>query len=221
MAVESFHAFILANPEILRNRDIIIQAVTDVRAKVLDEFAEGDMISVKRFADGARLPDTTQYRRIGIDPSGTILIMPKCTNALNVILIEFSIDIRLELCGQELLLGMKVPAGVNLLPPEIQLLLSEMCNYMEKDSQKFHQGNNAWPTGWEKPFKPLNDDHLAAWLRKGPGDAVVTVSEAVRNHIDLLERAYTAARGQGTEATSQSNLLNKLPNQNVTQSAVS
>lgn len=192
------HDFIRGNPEILRHSNLITQAVDQVRSEVLAKFGDGIMKAVMEFVSDAKIDP--KHGKFGVGDQRAVWITP-AASVLGVL--QFNIWI--EIAGERLLIGMKVPQGLHSLPPDIQRVLNEMCSFMNNDpdrseSREFDSSNRAWPTGWDKHIYPLNDDLIADWLRMGTESAVAEVSKAVRSHIDLLERAYTAASEQISSA---------------------
>jgi hypothetical protein len=193
--------FIRQNPDIVRHRDIVTNAVNMVRAEVLDDFAAGLMTAVLAFADDA---DVNPGRRDGkFSVAGGLWITPHAGSVLSAL----GFKIRLEVYRDTLILGIKIPDGLNRQDAGIQGLLLEMNRLMTEHAERSETRvpfttNKAWPTGWDVPVAPLNDDVIAEWMRSraGMNSEVARLSEAVRRHISLLERAYTAASEQVPEA---------------------
>ncbi len=196
--------FIRENPELVRHRNVVANAVNTLVAEVLDNFATGLIKAVMDFAGDAKLNPTLRDGRFGMDSCGSLWITPHPTSVLRA----FPFHIWIEIWNKRILLGMKVPQGSHNLDAENQRLLGEMSRFMNEDteraeSREFHPSNTAWPTGWDTPVNPLNDEVIAEWLRLGVDSEVARVSEAVRSHVRLLERAYTAACEQISGDTSR------------------
>jgi hypothetical protein len=189
--------FIRENPELVRHQNIVTQAVNAVRAEVLDGFAAGIIKAVMEFAGDAKINPSVYGGRFGLDPCGSLWITPHPNSDL----LKFPFHIWLEIWNERILLGMKVPDGRHRLDADTQLLLAEMNRLMTEDKERSESrvpwtNNGAWPTGWDEPVKPLNDGVIADWMRLGMDSEIARVSEAIRSHISLLERAYTAAKKQ-------------------------
>ncbi len=189
--------FIRENPDLVRHQNIVTNAVNMVRAEVLDGFAAGIIQAVMEFAGDAKVNPSLRDGRFGLDPCGSLWITPHPNSDLRAL----PFHIWLEIWNERILLGMKVPDGRHRLDADTQRLLAEMNRLMTADREGSESrvpwsNNGAWPTGWDEPVKLLNDDVIADWMRLGMDSEIARVSEAIRSHISLLERAYTAAKKQ-------------------------
>jgi hypothetical protein len=190
--METVLKFIRANPDIVRHRDIVTKAVNTVRAEVLDNFGAGLMNAITDIAVEAKDNPTMRNRSLTLD--GSIWIKPHPPSVLHAL----PFNIWLEIWDNKLLLGMKVPQRIDRLDTDTRRLLEEMNRHMDADLEQSKSRvpwttNMAWPTGWDVPVNPLNDDVIADWMRLGMDTEIARVGEAVRSHIGLLERAYIAA----------------------------
>jgi PD-(D/E)XK nuclease superfamily len=181
------------NPDFVRHRQILTRSIDAVRSEVLDDLA--DLLIAKAKASGcdALLNPSLRGGRFGTDPIASLWITPHAT----IVLREIPYKIWFEMNCACILLGMKVPDGINRLDSKWNLLFAEMNRLMSQDPgrSESHESspNWAWPTGWERPVDPLNDDVIANWMKPGQLNAdVERIWKAIENHIHLLERAYLA-----------------------------
>jgi hypothetical protein len=187
--------FIWGNPDLVRHRNIVTNAVNEVRAEVLDRFASAIMEGIKNDVDNVKLNPNQGNGRFGM--GSPLWITPHVTSVLHAL----PFKIWIEIWDEMLLLGMKVPDGRHRLDANTQGMLAEMNRLMTEDKERSESrvpwtNNGAWPTGWDVPVKILNDDVIADWMRLGMDSEIARVSEAIRSHISLLERACKAAREQ-------------------------
>lgn len=204
--------FIRENPDLVRHQNIVIEAVNAVRTEVLDGFAAGVIKAVMEFAGDAKVNPSLRDGRFGLDPCGSLWITPHPNSDLRAL----PFYIWLEIWNKRILLGMKVPDGSHRLDADTRCLLGEMNRlmneYPEHAESRVSNPNGAWPTGWDVPVNILNDDVIADWMRTGMDSEIARVSDAVRSHIRLLERAYKAActsiSATATPSVNHVNILN-------------
>lgn len=184
------------NPDIVRFREIFFNSINEVRNDVLDDFA-GRLIARAKSSgcDAGLNHPSLKGGRFGMYNEASIWITPHVPSAIGSI----PYKIWLEFKDERILLGMKVPEGVDTLDARDRRLFDEMNQLMNQDSERsdtrvpWTGANGAWLTGWDIPVDPLNDDVIANWMKPGHLKAEVDrVWEAIENHIRVLERAYLA-----------------------------
>jgi hypothetical protein len=182
------------NPDIVRYGEILTRSIDAIRSEVLDDIASRLIARAKASDCEALLKPSLQGGRFGTDPAAALWITPFSTSALRMI----PYKIWFEVNYGRILLGMKVPEGIDRADTKLKPLFAEMNRVMSQDSGRSESyepsPNGAWPTGWDKPIDPLNDDLIANWMNPAQMDAEVDrVWRAIENHIRLLERAYLAS----------------------------
>jgi hypothetical protein len=182
------------NPDIVRYYETFSICINEVRAEVLDDFAGRLIARAKDSGCEAKLNPLLSGGRFGTDPCASLWISPHDTSSLK----KIPYCIWVEINGTRILLGMKVPEPINRPDTGWERLFAEMNQLMNQDSERSdsHESspNRAWPTGWEIPIDPLDDNQIANWLKDQQlNHDVERVWKATQNHIRLLERAFLTA----------------------------
>lgn len=184
--------FVIQHPELLRQRQVINQALDGARGVFLDRL-------VKRMQDTPPAGFSTRWNPLkpqqdfGKQDTG-------------ILVIELPTERRVPLHGAHLCLlhiprwqGLAVGIGWlshELMPEETQAFFERLnlrlaeyerqSNYKKADPQPLWDGTT-WPTGWHDLYHPMDDAFLARLLERPLDELAAEVWRGIVEHVALLE----------------------------------
>jgi hypothetical protein len=195
-AMKEITRFILSNPDIIRHRAQIVEAINAARVDFLDDLAAGITHELKSRGHAVALE-----KRFG-EQDGALIISPLASSGLSRLPVKIWVE-----NWKMVIVGIKIPLGYKTLPSMAQQhLLEEMCRIMDKNlesgSSRKVGVNEAWPTGYYELFNPLSDGELFSLINKNTAVAASEMCDAICSHIELLEQAYVKASSPPSQSDS-------------------
>lgn len=193
-AMKQTKDYLLQNPDIIRFRAQIAEAVDAIRADFLDSLADGIMTELMNKGYTVGFRDNLRQGTFGSEQYGAFIITPSANSPLNRI--HAKIWVENITSYRVLAVGIKFPERYTQLPIEDQHLLDRMNRILdqEADASNSRQSapNPAWPTGWLVLMRPFDDNELAR-LIGNPAGAVSKTCSDICDYIGVLEGVYGKA----------------------------
>lgn len=190
--------YIEKNPEIVRFRQQLVQAIEETRAVFYDGLAAGlekDLLrdyEVRRRVNG----------RFGKDPDAALRLMMPASSPLHSFEIWIKHIARFE---NALMIGIESKFGKQPLSIEQQRRMdlangflreqTALERWVKANPQALLWDDTHWPVGWINLIHPLNDETLAKLLASGLKKAVSEYAAKIRKSIKLMEDAYAKTKG--------------------------
>lgn len=188
--------FISKNPDILRYRAQMNQAIDVKRQQFLNELAELIVkeLRSKRYV----IEGSTLFGRMG----EAIIITPLPNTNLN----QLGFKVWIE-HFRVLIIGLKFPNGYKVLPPEHCQILDAMNVILDKSPKsrelRYWEWNEGWPTQSFKLIDQYDDIQLADLIRQGAADTASELCGTIYSCIELLEKACIEAKSPPAPSSSQ------------------
>jgi len=182
--------YIAQNPDIIRYRAGIIEAIESTRANYVERLAEGIIKELK--AKGYTIDCKGRFSS---DPSGALIISPPENSNLHRMPIKMWVE-KHPVHG--LFIGIKCPSGYkNEVPIADQNVLEQMDRILDESPQTQNKRqlspNNAWPAGWFNLVNPFDDNQLADLVNKDPALIATDMCNDICRLIELHDQAYVKA----------------------------
>ena len=188
--------FIRRNPDVVRYRAQMSNAIEMVRADLFDRLADEMMKSLDKAGYNVAFRNNLRDNRFGIDMSGAFIITPMASSVLSQM--RFAIWVERN-AANSLYVGIKYPDGgyKKHLPEEDRQVLERMRLFLDQDpesSANFTRfPNESWPTGLRRLIDSLDDVCLADFLDKPTEITAADLSQGIFEHMQALEHAYVSA----------------------------
>jgi hypothetical protein len=181
--------FVRENPDIVRYRTEVANAIDRARLDFLDRLADGIIVRLTEKGYAVDRRDKARLGKIGLNPWAFIII-PLPTSNLGRMNVRIWVE---DITSYGVLgVGIKFPV----LPTEHQPLLDRMNTILDQDfgpESRESRPNPAWPTGWHKLIAPFDDNQLACLFERDLTEIVDEKLNAICSHIELIEKTSVKA----------------------------